>query len=183
MSHNLSLEIPYISNPKVLRIFDTSIWDSDILSSQVKLDIIPPGFIYSTSFTVTRRFDKLYNNSNLGVQPVTDYSELGNLSDGIYIIRLTNIAGSEEEWIEYNHLRQTQLINCWFSALCKLYLNPCQDLTKDKDKIRKELYQIKAYIDSAKAKVEFCNSPNEGLELHNYAKKLLDKFNDSCKNC
>jgi hypothetical protein len=183
MVHNLSLEIPYISNAKILRVFDTSVWNETILSTSVRLDIISPGFVQAKSFTVKRNFDKLYNCSSLNIYPVTNIKDLEEIPDGIYVIRLTNINGADEEFVEYNHLRQTQLLTKWYKALCKLNLNSCDTLTKDKNKIREHLYQIKSYIDAAKAKVEFCNAPNEGLDLHNYAVKLLDKFNNSCKNC
>jgi hypothetical protein len=182
MTHQLSLEVPYITNPKVLRIFDTSVWDSEVLSSEIKLDIISPGFIYPISLTVTRGFDRLYNSSSLGIYPSSDIDDLKKLPDGIYIIRLNNINGEDCEWVEYNHLRQTAIIECWNKALCSLNINDCTFLTKDIEKKRKDLYQIKMYIDAAKAKVEFCNSPNEGLELHNYAKKLLENYNRDC-NC
>lgn len=183
MAHNLTIEIPYITNPKVMRIYDTSVWDESILSSEIKLYIIAPGFIYPSEHTVTRRFDRLYNASNLGIYPVTDPSDLADLSDGLYIIRLSNINGEQEDFVEYNHLRQVKLINCWYSALCKLNLSDCSNLTNDIEKDRKELYQIKMYMDAAKAKVEYCNAPNDGLALHNYAKKLLDKYSQGCRNC
>lgn len=183
MVHQLYIEVPYITNPKVMRVYDSSIWDINTLSSEIRLDIIPPGFIYSSSHQVDRNFDKLFNVSNLGVNPVTDLSELTDLSDGIYIIRITNINGEQEDWVEFNHLRQVTLLNCWHSSLCKLNLDGCSSITKDVEKKRKALYQIKMYIDAAKADVEYCNAPNRGLELNNYAKKLLDKFNNECKFC
>ena len=106
-----------------------------------------------------------------------------DLSDGIYIVRLTNINGADEEFVEYNHLRQTKVISEWYKALCSLNLSGCDGLTTNVEKERQHLYQIKAYIDAAKASVEYCGSPNEGLELHNYAVKLLQKHNNNCKNC
>ncbi|BCV01357.1 MAG: hypothetical protein CM15mV42_0330 [uncultured marine virus] len=35
---------------------------------------------------------------------------------------------------------------------------------------------IKTLIDAAVAKVEYCTSPNDGMELYNYAKKDLAKL-------
>lgn len=185
MSHKLAVEIPYITNPKVLRIYDTSVWNPEELSSEIKLSITPAGFIYPNEFVVTRGFDRLYNVSNLGIHQVDDLANLSDLPDGIYIIRLTSSNGDCSDcsqWVEYNHLRQVQLLNCWYSALCKLNISDCSDITKDVEKQRKQLYQIKMYIDAAKAKVEYCKSPNEGLALHNYAKKLLERFDSNC-NC
>ena len=133
MSHNLSLEVPFISNPKVMRIFDSSSWDSNLMSSEIKLSIIPPGFIYPIEYTVTRRFDKLFNVSNLGIQSVTDYSELGNLPDGIYTIRLTDL--SSGDWVEYNHLRITEALNTMQCILCELDINACDPPVKIKEKL------------------------------------------------
>lgn len=183
MSHILSIEIPEITNPKVLRVYDSSTWDPLLNSDEVKLDIISPGFLEPKEIIVSREFDKLLNCSNLGIYVVTDPSEYVNLPDGIYVIRLTNTNGQDSEWVEYNHLRQVCLLNKWYKALCSLSLNPCNMLTKDIEEKRKELYQIKMYIDAAKAKVEYCKSPNDGLELHHYADKLLSKYSENCKTC
>lgn len=169
-----------MTNPKAMRIYDSSIWDENHLSSEIKLDIISPGFVYPSTHIVSRNFDRIFNSSNLGIYPTTEISELTALPDGIYIVRLTNINGEKEDWVEYNHLRQTLLLECWYKALCKINLDKGY-VTKDKEKQRRDLYQIKMYIDAAKAKVEFCKSPDEGLELHNYAKKMLGKYNEC--NC
>lgn len=182
MIHNLSLEVPFISNPKVLKVSDLTVWNNSVPSESIKLNIICPGFIYGKSFDVKRGFDKLFNSSSLGIYVVTDLNDLTPIPDGIYIIRLTNVSGVEE-YVEYNHLRQTQILEKWYKALCKLRLSACDKFDEEKEEERRLLYQIKSYIDAAKAQVEYCNAPNEGLELHNYANSLLDKYNNSCKNC
>ena len=43
------------------------------------------------------------------------------------------------------------------------------------------MYYIRTLIDAAKAKVEYCQSPNEGMELFNFAKKKLKKI--TCDIC
>ena len=183
MVHELSLEIPVVTNEKVLKIYDVSFWDENVSSSEIFLDITVPGFTEYVRFSVKRGFDKLLNSSLLNINPVFNINEIENLPDGIYVVRLVNRNVDDEEFVEYNHLRQTKLLNSWYKALCKLRLSPCDTITKEVEEERKKLYQIKSYIDVAKSLVEFCNSPSEGLELHQYAQSLLDKFNKSCKNC
>lgn len=180
MANDLSLEIPVISNPKVMRIYDTSIWDNSLSISSRTLDIIPPGYDISQTFLILEGFDSLYNSSNLGITTTTNPVDMGNLPDGIYIVRLT----ADTTWVEYNHLRQTCLLRDYYKALCSLKFYPCSTLDVDLDAKRKELRVIKDYIDAAKAKVEWCNSPNEGIDLHNFAKKLLSRFSlEKCKTC
>jgi len=44
-----------------------------------------------------------------------------------------------------------------------------------------EMSLIRTMIDAAKAKVEYCQSPNEGMDLYNFAKKKLNKI--TCDMC
>lgn len=184
MAHDISLEVPPISNGKVIRVFDTSIWDSTLTVASRNLDILVPGYTESVTLPVTAGFDNIYNASNLGVTSATDPLEMGNLPDGIYIIRLTAIQGATQDWVEYNHLRQVCLLRDYYKALCTLNFYPCDTLDVDLDAKRKELSIIKSYIDAAKAKVEWCKAPNDGIALHNFARKQLDRFSlEKCKVC
>jgi hypothetical protein len=56
---------------------------------------------------------------------------------------------------------------------------PPADVKADLDELR----LIKSFIDAAKVKVEVCNSPDEGMDLLNYAQKRLDKFTGNCHSC
>lgn len=163
-----------------MRVFDTSIWDPDLTVPSINLDIIPPGYTESVTFAQVKGFDRLFNSSNLGIAPVSDSADIGHLPDGIYIIRIT--AG--DQWVEYNHLRQVCLLRDYYKALCSLEFYPCDTLDVDLEAKREELSLIKSYIDAAKAKVEWCGAPSEGIELHKYAKARLSKFSlEKCKTC
>jgi hypothetical protein len=182
MANSLSIEVPLISNSLAMRIYDTSLWDDDVTVSSISLDIIPPGYTDSVTFAESKGFDRLFNASNLGITTVIDPTSMGALPDGIYIIRIT----ADADWVEYNHLRQTCLLKDYYKALCSLKLDPCDTIDKNIEAKRRELMQIKSYIDAAKAKVEWCNAPGEGIELHNFAKKQLSNFSLSaspCKSC
>ncbi len=180
MANLLSLEIPPIGNPKVLRVYDTSAWDSDITVSTRTLEITPPGYTSPTIFTYAKGYDRLFNTGSFGITTSPDPASLTNLPDGIYLLKQT----ADTVWVEYNHLRQVLLLKDYYKALCTLNFYPCDTLDVDTERKRKELSIIKSYIDAAQAKVEWCGAPNEGLELHHYARKLLTKFSlEKCKTC
>ena len=83
-------------------------------------------------------------------------------------------------YVEYNHLRITNIMKTWYDKLCKLDMETCEP-SRDKQALLDEMMDIKLYIDAAKAKVEYCASPEAGLELYTYAKSKLNKI--ICSNC
>ena len=68
----------------------------------------------------------------------------------------------------------------WYDKLCKIDIQTCEP-TSDRKKLMDEMADIKLYIDAAKAKVEYCASPDAGLELYSFAKSKLSKI--TCSNC
>ena len=66
------------------------------------------------------------------------------------------------------------------TLLCELDLGACDPPQIIKDKLNK-LRMIQMYLQAAKAKVEVCHEPQEGMQLYNYALKLLKKM--ECKTC
>jgi hypothetical protein len=85
--------------------------------------------------------------------------------------------------VEYKYLRITSILDQWYKQLCQLELAACEPNADVKESL-KELRLIKSFIDAAKAKVEYCHDNVAGMNLYNYAKKLLDKYpNDCCNSC
>ena len=68
----------------------------------------------------------------------------------------------------------------WYDKMCKLDIQPCEP-GSDQQRLMDEMKDIKLYIDAAKAKVEYCASPDAGLELYTFAKSKLNKI--TCSNC
>lgn len=64
--------------------------------------------------------------------------------------------------------------------MCALNLANCDPTAKVKDKLR-QLQYIRTLLDAAKAAVEYCHEPTKGMDIYNYAVKLLDKIN--CVTC
>jgi hypothetical protein len=172
--HQLSLEVPDTNNPKVFRIFDTSIY-SDLLDITCGvLSITPPGFNEPVNFNVDPHFNLILSACSLGLQTIGCGFDSDQLPDGIYTIRYS-VSPNDKVYVEYLYLRQTRVLNRYFHELCEIELAACDPLPDIKDEL-KELYLIKSFLDAAKAKVEVCESHLQGMDLMNYADRRLLKF-------
>lgn len=186
MKHKLSLHIPNTMDDWQLVIQDTSIYADLIPVSCPTLQIQLPGFITATTVTDTTipnplapGFIRQFTACSLNVQTESCGTRYDCLPDGIYIIKYS-VSPNDVVFVEYNHLRITKALKQWNEKLCELDMAPC-DPDKEKKAKLDELMEIKAFLESAKNRVEYCHKANEGMELYNYAKKRLDKLD--CKTC
>jgi hypothetical protein len=172
--HQLSLDIPHTNNPRVFRIFDTSIYSDKIPVKCGLLQITSPGFNYPMNIDVLPNFNLVLNACTLGIQSkgCGDTSEV--LPDGIYKIRYSD-SPNDKVFVEYNHLRVTQFINRYNQKLCALEMAACEPEADIKEQL-KELRLIKSFIDTAKIKVEDCHENSVGMDLLLYAQKRLMKL-------
>jgi hypothetical protein len=187
--HILSLDIPQSSNCEILPIVDTSDYNEDMGVSCPELSITAPGFnapkIIPT--TVTMNSDGIWegfgrlnlNACSLGLQTTSCSSSRNSINDGIYIIKYS-VSPNDKVYVEYNHLRVTEILSTYYKKLCELDVQPCQP-TSEFQQVMAEMKYIRTLIDAAVAKVEYCQSPNEGLELYNFAKTKLKKI--TCQVC
>lgn len=185
--HSLSLDIPQTLNPYILRIDDTSKYAIDLPVDCPTLLVTAPGFNYSSeNFPIVeeleggekRPFRAILTGKNLGLQKPTDNS-LCRLPDGIYAIRYS-VSPNEQVYVEYNHLRVTNLMNRYNQVLCSINLTDSEP-TAEKEKKLKELWWIDIYIKAAISKVEICHEASKGMDLYRYAEKKLAKF--TCRKC
>lgn len=181
MKHQLSLELPDTNNTKILRVFDTSTYVPDIPVKCGVLQITSPGFRVPVQIEVLPYFNLVLNACTLGIFRGDCGEDTPCLSDGIYIVNYS-VSPNDKVYVEYNYLRVTNIVNKYFAELCKLELAACEPRAEVKSKL-KELRFIKSLIDAAKVKVEYCNSPVQGMELFNYALKKLNKYSGECSNC
>jgi hypothetical protein len=181
--HQLSLELPDTNNIKVLRIFDTSIYADGIGQDCGTLSIISPGFNLPVNIEMLPGFNTTLTACTLGLQKTGCSDALQPLPDGIYVINYSLSPNSIVQ-VEYNYLRVTQTVNRYYNLLCELEMSACEPGADVKEKLE-ELRLIKSFIDAAKAKVEYCHSPEAGIELLMYAKKRLDKITNALcgSNC
>jgi hypothetical protein len=178
-NHVLSLEVPTVMNPCILSINDTSIYADIVPVTCETLNVTVPGFSYSNQINVTAGFTEILTACDLQLQTVNCGETYVNLPDGIYIIKYS-VSPNELVYVEYNHLRITQALVRWNKAMCNLDLAACEPTAKVQERLER-LRIIRMYLDAAKAKVEFCQEPQKGMTLYNYAIKLLNKFD--CKTC
>ena len=179
MNHELSLEVIDTLNQSILRLVDTSIYNSNLDITCSRLDILVPGFTNAVSIDVDPLFNSVITACDLNLQRTDCDSKHDYLPDGVYAIRYS-VSPNDKVYVEYNHLRTACIMNKYKSVFCSLDLcgNVPEKETHDKLKL---LMEIKSYIEAAKIKVEICHEPQKGMELYNYANKLLSKF--ACGSC
>ena len=179
--HILSLEILPVSNCEILCIKDTSQYTTDLAVDCEELLITPPGFNSPSLIKVQRGFDLCINSCALSLQTTDCGNTRITIPDGIYIIRYS-VSPNDKVYVEYNHLRVTTLLMSYYKILCDIDMKPCEP-NSERAGVISELGYIKTLIDAAVAKVEYCQSPNDGMELYNYAKKRLAKIDCSSIYC
>jgi hypothetical protein len=192
VKHILSLDIPSgdcSANCEILPIVDTSQYDSKLGVTCAEISITAPGYtapkIIETTIVKDASgewdgFGRLNLNAcALGLQSTSCSSTRKSINDGIYIIKYS-VSPNDKTYVEYNHLRTTEILTTYYKKLCELDVTPCEPSSTFKD-LMGEMKYIRTLIDAAKAKVEYCQSPNEGMELYNFAKAKLKKI--TCSVC
>jgi len=178
-AHQLFLDIPHTNNPRIFRIFDTSIYTALLPITCSTLQITPPGFNEPKTMNVTPNFNLVLNACSLGLQ-IGDCGDVSNeLPDGIYFIRYS-VSPNDEVYVQYSHLRVTQFINAYNQKLADLEMAGC-DPTADVKAQLDELRLIKSFIDAAKVKVEYCHENDDAMDMLKYAQKRLMKLD--CSKC
>lgn len=177
--HILSLEVPTVANCEILKITDTSQYASNLEIDCAQLLITLPGSAQVKPIDVVPGFDLNINACALAIQSTGCEESRINLADGIYIIRYS-VSPNDKVYVEYNVLRITTILSTYYKKLCELDITPCEP-SSVKEQLLAEMKYIRTLIDAAKAKVEYCQSPNEGMELYDFAKKKLSKI--TCDVC
>jgi len=177
--HILSLDIPETLNTKIFRVVDTSTYSTDLGITCNRLQILLPGYLEEVILEILPNSENVFNACTLHLQDTNCDTALSELPDGIYTIRYS-VAPNDKVWIEYNYLRIAQTLNTYYNILCSINLTGAEPLATEKEKLNK-LRMLKMMLEGAKAKVEFCNNPEQGQLIFNYAKKQIDKLN--CTYC
>jgi hypothetical protein len=176
--HILSLDIPDTASPYTLRICDSSLYSELLAVDCPLLEITPPGFsapVYiepdATPFTLNLGGEDLGFVTTASTDPVM-------LPDGVYYVKYS-VSPKDKVYVEYYHMRVTQLLNSYYKVLCQVRLATCEIDDSYHSNLHK-LREIKLYIDAAKAKVEYCHAIKEGMAMYEYAQKLLNDFYKTC---
>ncbi len=178
ITNKLLLNIPDIQTSCVLRIEDISIYSEFMPYVNPLVKIKVPGFNDCVTISeVEKNFILNLSACALGLQTEDCGTEFNDIPDGVYVISYSQ-EPNDKLFVEYNHLRLTQINNDVKEKWCELRLSACEPIPEVAEKI-KHLQFIQSLLDASKAKVEFCKEVEEGMVLYNYAKKLLSEF--SCK--
>ena len=185
-NHVLSLEVPDTMNKCLLRIVDTSIYNSLNPATCQLLQVTLPGFNVPVQFSSTDielGFMVNLTACDLELQTINCGTTYYDLPDGIYIIKYS-VSPNEIVYVEYNHLRITNALYIIQCLLCYLDVGTCEPTDEIRDKLNK-ITLIRRYLDAAKAQVEYCHHPDKGMELYRYAIKQLNKLacNTNCGTC
>lgn len=176
--HQLSLDVPETNNCQVFRVFDTSLYTDDLEVTCGTLQITSPGFNEPVNIEVLPGFNLILNACTLGLQSSGCGTISQRLPDGIYTIRYS-VSPNDKVYVEYQYLRVCQTLNKYFNFLCKLEMAACEPQPDVKADLE-ELRMIRSFIDAAKVKVEYCESPQQGMDLFLYAQSRLQKFGKDC---
>lgn len=177
--HSISLEVPDTLNGCIFRVIDTSVYDESIPIECPTLTITPPGFWQSyTNVDLEPGFSANLTACDMGIQTDNCSTMLTDFVDGVYVIRYA-VSPIEKVYVEYNHLRITKALRMINKILCCLDLAGCEPDAQTKAKI-KEVQFYEMMIKGAKAKVEYCHKPEAGMQIYNYAYKMLKKLSCGC---
>lgn len=179
--HILSLEIPLVANTEIMSIIDTSQYASNLNVDCGELLITAPGYNRPVLIKLNPNFKLNLNACLVGVQTKGCGETRVDIPDGIYIIKYS-VSPTNKVNVEYNHLRITSLLKLYYETLCHIDVKDCEPHSTRKDLID-EMGYIKTLIDAALSKVHYCNSPKEGMDLYEYAKKRLLKISCRYTNC
>tara|TARA_R110000765_G_scaffold44935_3_gene92904 strand:+ start:1404 stop:1958 length:555 start_codon:yes stop_codon:yes gene_type:complete len=172
--HILSLEVPLVTNCGLMTIMDKSVYTDNLPVDCPELLVTPPGFNSPILFKLQKGFSINITACNLNFQLEDCGNSLGSIPDGVYVLRYS-VAPNDKVYVEYNHLRITNITNLYYNVLCEININDCEPHSERKDLIN-ELEYIKLLIDAAISNVEYCISPGKGMDLYNYAYKRLHKI-------
>jgi hypothetical protein len=178
--HSLSLEVLETRNECQLCIIDTSIYADKLPIDCPYIDILVPGFTCAVRLEVQPRFCNLcFTACDLTIQTSDCGIVFNSLPDGVYAIRYS-VSPNEYVYVEYNHLRIAKALNKLNELYCTIDSGNCEPSEKNKSLLKKA-QEIETLLKAAKAKVEYCHEPKEGMDLYEFAMKKLNKIN--CSTC
>lgn len=169
MKHALFVDIPHTNNPYVIKLMDSSIYATDLPIDCERLDVYFPGFEVPKYITVTSGFSVNLNAVDLKLQLVGDENMI-RLPDGLYRIKYS-VSPNEQVYVEYYHLRVTEMMNDYYKVLSTLIVTDCENTAK-----LLELRNIKLFIEGAKAQAEIVHADSLSVAMLDYASNRLRKF-------
>jgi hypothetical protein len=180
--HQLYLDFPENVNPGILRIEDSSIYDSSIPVNCPTLEITPPGYTSPTVLTqMPQQFRFFLNACNLGIVTTGCDSFAPTVPDGIYNIRYS-VSPNDKVYVEYKLLRIVGIMSKWYKVLCWINNTPCNP-QNDQLILLRELQLIHNQILTAKHLTEDLHDFEASMEMLQFAQKKLSELARGCHTC
>lgn len=180
--HQLFLDFPDNTNEGILRVEDSSIYNSIIPITCVTLEITPPGYNTPTVYTnLTPQWRLFLNACTLGILATGCDENCPLIPDGIYGFRYS-VSPNATVFIEYQMLRIVRILNKWYKTLCWINNTPLDPLN-DQLVLLREMELIKNQILTAKHLVEDIHDYSTGVQMYQYAKRKLEDISQGCNFC
>jgi len=179
IEHKLGFQVLDTNNPLVFNLLDESVYTSEMPYICPEILITAPGFQFSSRHVPTQNFNLTLTACNLEIQVRNCDAEMNTIPDGIYAIKYS-VSPAEYVFVEKNHLRQTIVKNRIGKIYGQLDL-PTSQLPEVKKTKLVKLNEVENYLKAARECVEIKGDSKRGMELFNYALKLLDRID--CKHC
>lgn len=180
LQSELSIDISHNLNKKVIRVFDTSHYCNHENIENYLIEVLPVNKSVWLTFHVKKGFSLVLNSSNLRYNRPNSTSGLIDLPDGIYEFKQSYNPNTLTVGY-YLHLRTTEIELKIKNERNKLIDNKC-NLSKEEYKInRDKLNDIQEYVEAARFKVEEKLERKEGIELYQWAEKLLEQYTNECQ--
>lgn len=179
---NLNLNIPESFDLRTMIVQDISDYDGFTVINPI-LEIKAPGAnCYIPFYPTVGWCNKILNCSSLKICCVNCPVKLSDLPDGVYSMKYS-IDPNVYTIVEFDHLRTSSLSKTLTQATCSFFSKKCDYKKSEYKELLDQLIEIEFTIKAAKWKVEECSEVQEGLDLYDKAKTLLDEFTATRCNC
>jgi hypothetical protein len=174
----LSLDVSQTNNLKVIRIFDTSQYGTEVIANYL-IEVLPVNKNNWVTYRVDKEFSLTLNSSNLGYKKVNNTADLVSLPDGIYEIR-QSYKPNASVVIHYYHLRTVELRLKYLELLCNHFNDECKKDMRTYATEADKLTHIREYIEAAEYSTNDRHDKKTGIKYYNKAIDLLKEFEDGC---
>lgn len=178
MENILSLDISRSSNLKVLNIRDESVLFTSV--ENYLLEILSPQKNTWITYNVVPGFNFIANASNLKIAKVFNSSNLPDLPDGVYELKISH-KPNFSTYQHFYHFRITKIKNEYDKIIEELYNEKCDITKKEFSEKRNRLLEIYMDIMAAITIVEKKHDKNKGIEMYKKIEEDLKNFKDDCR--
>ena len=179
---NLNINISESFDLRTMIVEDRSDYDGYAVLNPI-IEIKAPGTnCYIPFYPAVGWCSKILNCSNLKICCVNCPTKLSDLPDGVYQIKYS-VDPNIYTIVEFNHFRTSSLSKKLVETVCSFFSKKCDYKQTEYYELLDRLMEIKFTIEAAKWKVEECLESQEGLDLYEKAKLLLNEFTTTRCNC